>query len=553
MTRLAVVDAKLCNPEKCALECIKNCPVNKMRQKCIYLPEELKKGKQTARIDERLCTGCGICVKKCPFHAINVINLVAPVEDKLVYSYGENAFKLYGLALPRKGVIAVIGENGCGKSTNVKLLSGELAIQNKPTIEIKDYFKAKKTLAVKPQELNAAGLGATVGNALAKADESGRLAKLKELFNLQKVWNRKLSELSGGELQKAVLTATLCKKKDVYVLDEPLAFLDYVYRIRLVDYLKTEFAEESVIVVDHDISLLSYLCAQAYIMYGWPGAYGIVSQSYATDRGINMFLEGFIGPENVRFRDHAIAYKQYAEEKKKEKAFEIPAMKVKLGDFSVENASPVVLKQGEVTGVAGPNGIGKSTLCRKVHEEHANTAFKPQILERGTDLVAAYLEKKNPFDEAYTKQMNLQRLEYYPVADLSGGELQKLQIFRCLTQEDKDLFILDEPTNMMDVNGRIALSKLLREKAETGCAVLVVDHDLEFLLNTVDRLMVMDGEPARHGFVKGVYDKDDGVRLLLEKFDLSYRRDSETKRLKLNKRGSVKDRELKQSGAFIEG
>ncbi|OIO28695.1 ribosome biogenesis/translation initiation ATPase RLI [Candidatus Micrarchaeota archaeon CG_4_10_14_0_2_um_filter_60_11] len=551
MTRLAIVDGRLCNPRKCALECIKNCPVNKMRQKCVYLPEDAQRA--TAIIDERLCTGCSICVKKCPFHAIDVINLVAPVEDKLVYSYGENAFKLYGLALPRKGVIAIIGENGCGKSTNVKLLAGELAMQNKPTVEIKDYFKAPKTLAVKPQELHAAGLDATVGASLEKADETRRLDGLKALFDLEKVWKRKLSELSGGELQKVALTATLCKNREVYILDEPFAFLDYVYRIRLVDYLKTEFAEQSAIVVDHDISLLSYMCSQAHILYGHPGACGIVSQSYATDRGINMFLAGFIDPENVRFRDHGIAYKQYAEEKKKETAFTITPAKVTLGSFSVENTAPVVLKQGEVIGVAGPNGIGKSTLCRTIHETHAaQTAFKPQILDRGTDLVAAYLEKKNPFDEGYIRQMNLQRLEYYPVAELSGGELQKLQIFRCLTAEGKALYILDEPTNMMDINGRIALSKLLREKAATGCAVLVVDHDLEFLLNTVDRLLVMDGEPAKRGTVQGVYDKDEGVRMLLEKFDLSYRRDPDTKRLKLNKRGSVKDRELKESGAFIE-
>lgn len=552
MTRLAIVDGKLCNPLQCQLECVKNCPINKMRKECASVSEDDAEGTRTARIDEDLCTGCGICVKKCPFHAIDVINLVAPVEDKLVYSYGDNAFKLYGLALPRKGIIAVIGENGCGKSTNVKLLASELKPQELPTVEIKDYYKSEKSLSVKPQELNARGLETRVSEALEGNDEAGRLADLKRVFDLDKVWDRKLCELSGGELQKAVLTSALCKEDDVYVLDEPFAFLDYVYRIRLVDYLKREFSEKSVLVVDHDISLLSYLCEQAYLLYGRSGAYGIASQSYATDRGINMFLDGFIAPENVRFRKEAVKYKSYQKEEAHETAFVIPPASLKRGPFTLEAKEEIRLKKGEVVGVAGPNGIGKSTYCNDIHESHSNTSMKPQILERGTDLTAAYLEKKNPFDESYMRQMNLQRLEYYPVASLSGGELQKLQVFRCLTPMDKDLFILDEPTNMMDINGRIVLSKLLREKASTGCAVLVVDHDLEFLLNTVDRLIVMDGEPAKHGFVKGVFDKGRGVRLLLEKFDLSYRRDKETQRLKLNKRGSVKDRELKGSGDFVE-
>lgn len=546
------MDKKLCNPLQCKQECVANCPVNKMRKECIIIPEDDVEGKRTARIDEDLCTGCGICIKKCPFHAIDVINLAAPVEDKLVYSYGDNAFKLYGLALPRKGVIAIIGENGCGKSTNVKLLANELKPEKTPTVEIKEYYKNENSLSVKPQELNARGMKSLVGESLEAGDKTRRLSELKRVFDLDAIWERRLCELSGGELQKVVLTATLCKEKDVYVLDEPFAFLDYVYRIRLVDYLKSEFAEKSVLVVDHDISLLSYLCEQAYLLYGRPGAYGIASQSYATDRGINMFLEGFIAPENVRFRKNSVKYKSYLKEEAHEKAFLIPAASLKRGPFTMEAKKAIELKKGEVVGVAGPNGIGKSTYCTDIHESHDNTSMKTQILERGTDLVAAYLEKKNPFDDSFIRQMNLQRLEYYPVASLSGGELQKLQVFRCLTPMDKDLFILDEPTNMMDVNGRIILSKLLREKASTGCAVLVVDHDLEFLLNTVDRLLVMDGEPAKHGFVKGIYNKNEGVRMLLEKFDLSYRRDLETHRLKLNKRGSVKDRELKGKGEFVE-
>ena len=105
---------------------------------------------------------------------------------------------------------------------------------------------------------------------------------------------------------------------------------------------------------------------------------------------------------------------------------------------------------------------------------------------------------------------------------------------------------------MMDVRGRVALSRLLREKAKEGCAVLVVDHDLEFVMNTADRLLLLDGKPSKHGRVAGVFEKDEGVSRLLSDFDLTYRRDPKTDRLKLNKVGSQKHRELKESGKFVE-
>jgi ATP-binding cassette, sub-family E, member 1 len=542
--RLAVIDKKLCAPDRCGRECAANCPVNKMRQECITIDE-------IAQIDENLCTGCGICVKKCPFHAITIIKNAAPEPERLVYSYGVNGFKLYGLALPRKGLTAVIGENGCGKSTNAKLLAGELKPENTPTTEIRDYFKQERELAVKPQELGA-DISGKVGGLLEKIDD-GQLAELKELFDLQKVWEREFKQLSGGELQKVVVAATLMQNKEAFILDEPFAFLDYVYRIRLINYLKEKFSEKSVLLIDHDISLLSYVASGAYLLYGANGAFGSVSQSYSTDRAINMFLDGFIAPENVKFRSQPVKYKSYNEEKPGEELYFLEPAEVDYGSFKVENKHSLALHQGEIVGVAGPNGIGKTTLIKEYcKQDPDNLTLKPQILERGDEIVAKHLKTDTPFKQLFIEDMDLKRIEYYKLDDLSGGELQKTRIYQCLSSDKHNAYVLDEPTNMLDVKARVALCKMLREKAKEGKAVLVVDHDLEFLLNTVDRLLVMDGEPAKHGEVKGIYHKDEGVRLLLKKFDLSYRRDPATKRLKLNKAGSQKDRALKKSGEFVE-
>ena len=79
-----------------------------------------------AVISEELCVGCGICVKKCPFDAIDIVSLPEELEHP-THRYGVNGFALYGLPIPVEGkVTGILGENGIGKSTAVKILSGQL-------------------------------------------------------------------------------------------------------------------------------------------------------------------------------------------------------------------------------------------------------------------------------------------------------------------------------------------------------------------------------------------------------------------------------------------
>ncbi len=542
--RLAVVDQTLCKPNQCQLECIQVCPVNKLNQECIVLSDDRK----LALISAPLCTGCGLCIKKCPFHAISIVNLVAPVEDQLVFSYGENSFKLYGLALPQKGVYGLLGDNGCGKSTNIKLLSGQLPIQRFPHREWKGFFDDKPSLVVKPQELVSAKLG-NVGALLEKVGGE-RLSELKKALDLDTLWQRDLDQLSGGELQRVMVAAALCRPSGAYLLDEPFAFLDYAYRIRLVEYLREHFQDEKVVLVDHDLSLLSYACSQTYVLYGEPGVYGIVSQPYATDRAIHMFLEGFLEGENVRFRQEPVKFKTGSEERHVDENVVLPKVDITAGTFTVQNPSDVTLHAGEIVALVGRNGTGKSTLAAHFAEQ-LGASLKPQLLERSDDLVLGVMTQATPFADRYVRDMNVKKLEFFTFNQLSGGELQKVRVFEALSK-DASLYVVDEPTNMMDVRGRVALSRLLREKAREGCSILLIDHDLEFVLNTAHRLMILDGEPAKNGHVAGIFPKMEGIARLLKDFDLSYRRDQKTDRLKLNKAGSVKDRKLKESGQFVE-
>src|SRR5215467_15487348 len=121
--RVAVLDEELCQPKKCGLECIVYCPVNKTGGECIVQrPEDGK-----AVISEDLCTGCGICVKKCPFDAIVIVNLARELGDRKIHQYGINSFRLYNLPTPRKGsVVGLLGKNAIGISSIVNILAGSI-------------------------------------------------------------------------------------------------------------------------------------------------------------------------------------------------------------------------------------------------------------------------------------------------------------------------------------------------------------------------------------------------------------------------------------------
>lgn len=79
-----------------------------------------------AFISEPLCIGCGICTKKCPFEAINIIKLPTNLEAETTHRYSANSFKLHRLPTPRVGqVLGLVGTNGIGKSTALKILAGK--------------------------------------------------------------------------------------------------------------------------------------------------------------------------------------------------------------------------------------------------------------------------------------------------------------------------------------------------------------------------------------------------------------------------------------------
>jgi len=330
MVRVAVVDRDYCKPSKCNLECIRFCPINRSRKKKAV---DLAEDKSRAVIFEDVCIGCGICVKKCPFSAISIVNLPDELEKVLVHRYGENMFKLYNLPTPKTGsILGIIGRNGSGKSTSIKILSGQLkpnlgrysnppewdeVIRSFRGTELQTYLSKLANneikAVVKPQyiELARKALKGTVRDMLKKADERGVYSDLVKALNIERILDRSISELSGGELQKFLIAAVLSKNTNAYFFDEPCSYLDVRERLRVARSI-VEFANPArnyVVVVEHDLMILDYISDYVVIMYGEPGVYGVSSKPYSTRVGINHYLKGYLPAENMLIREEEVKFK----------------------------------------------------------------------------------------------------------------------------------------------------------------------------------------------------------------------------------------------------
>ncbi|MCI0497886.1 MAG: ribosome biogenesis/translation initiation ATPase RLI, partial [Thermoplasmata archaeon] len=326
---MAVLFRDRCQPKQCSTECVRFCP--RVRAGVVETIAPGERGKPV--ISEELCIGCGICVHKCPFDAIRIIGLADELEEYLVHQYGENGFRLFRLPTMQEGrVVGLLGQNGIGKTTVLNVLSGGLvpnlgAIDRtdgepswEPVVErfrgtgLYAHFRAVAdgglAVAVKPQYVDRMGrvLKGTVRELMESADERGAVDEVVELLGLTRFLGTDVKALSGGELQRMAIGATMLKDADIYMFDEPSSYLDIHQRMRAADAIRTMTAQGQVLVIEHDLAILDFISDLVYVMYGQEAAYGVVAEPRSVRNAINAYLNGYLREENIRFRDYGIVF-----------------------------------------------------------------------------------------------------------------------------------------------------------------------------------------------------------------------------------------------------
>ena len=591
--RIAVLNKDRCKPDKCSpfgeKPCIKYCPKVRTGDKTIQLSPNGK----SAEIIESLCTGCGICIKKCPFKAINIVNLPDPLENQITYRFGPDQFSLFRMAIPKKGkVLGLIGQNGIGKSTMLSILSGELKMNlgkfNNDTpdndaiinffkgSELQQYFidlfSNKLNVVYKPQDITLIPkhVSGKVYDLLKKNDTNDRLDKIIEDLNLKEILDRNLSVLSGGEVQRVAIAAAYLKNADVYLIDEPSSYLDVRERINMAKLIRSlTDSNKTVVVVEHDLAILDYLSDYISLFYGAPGVYGIISHPQGVRVGINIYLNGYIKDENVRIRDEPILFH---ERPPIDSLFDIG-----VSTFSYENLEKTLggfhlsvtgseVHAGEILGILGPNGIGKSTFIdliankiksdneiglenEKIPRSKLKISLKPQYIKMPeSNLVSGIINqiKMAPFlSQSYKKRLinslKLENIKERKISELSGGELQRTAIANCLSTE-ADLYLLDEPSAFLDIEMRLTVAQLLRKSIEElKKSAFVVEHDIITQDFIADSILVFEGTPGIEGKALAPLNLRDGFNLFLKMMGITFRREKLTKRPRVNKIGSTKD------------
>ncbi|AWR94456.1 ribosome biogenesis/translation initiation ATPase RLI [Acidianus brierleyi] len=591
--RVAVINYDFCKPDKCNLECIRFCPINRSGSKAIELSETVK-GKPI--IYEETCIGCGICVKKCPFDAIDIVNLPDQFGSDIIHRYTINGFELFGLPILKQGnVIGILGKNGSGKTTILKILGGEL-IPNfgDPTAklepvnvlerfkgkELYDYFyklysrKLKVVHKIQYIEYVSRYLKGIVKDILSKVDERGKIDEVKSLLFMDSFWDKSVQYLSGGELQKLLVAATLLREADVYEFDEPSSYLDVKERINVAKGIRELTRNKYTVVVDHDLIVMDYLADLISIIFGESSVYGKVSKLYSTRVGINNFLNGYLPVENIKFRQDEIKFllKELTDlDFSKNIKLRIQWSKIskKMEDFSLD-IDEGDAREGEVIGIVGQNGIGKTTFVRilvgeikpdfgEIIPPNISLSYKPQRLVpdyNGT--VQQFLENSSKdilsssswFFVEVIKRLNLHRILESNVKDLSGGELQKLYVASTLAKQ-ADLYVFDEPSSYLDVEERYIVAKAIKRiTRERKAVTFMVDHDLALHDYISDRLIVFLGKPGKEGHGYSPTSLRKGMNIFLKEIGLTFRRDADSGRPRVNKLDSYLDRLQKDKGEY---
>ncbi|MFW9816793.1 MAG: ribosome biogenesis/translation initiation ATPase RLI [Candidatus Thorarchaeota archaeon] len=598
--RIAIVDKYRCRPKDCTHECQRFCPRVRTGDETVIFPDGPDK---PPVIVEALCSGEAICVKKCPYNVIKIVNLPEELETDTSHRYSINGFKLFRLPTPKDGqVLGLIGPNGVGKTTAIQILAGEMPpnlgrVEDPPEwdeiirefrgSELQPFFEKIQAGSLvpilKPQNITDLPkvkdfADKPISDLLEASDSSGRLKDLKKDMSLEEIWDRPIKFLSGGELQRVAVTAAIIREGDTYFFDEPTAYLDVRERLRMARAIRNLSAlGKTIVVVEHDLSILDYVSDLVCMFYGNPGVYGIVSHPHSTRVGVNIFLDGFIPDENMRFRDSAISFKgmtgEDEEYRSAETLLEYGDLKKNFEDFTLEAKGGRVSK-GQIIGILGANGIGKTTFVRMLAGElepdggdvpaktvtglDLKISYKPQYIPNDFDgNLRMYLRKAGgstidsaDFKTSVIKKLELEHLLEHNVPDLSGGELQRAAIAACLARES-DIYLLDEPSAFLDIEQRLAVSGAIRRLVRNNMkTAFVVEHSILMADYLSDSLIVFKGVPGKSGVASSVRTLRNGMNTFLKEMGVTFRRDPQTGRPRVNKDGSQLDSQQKASGEY---
>lgn len=623
LNRVAIINKNKCKPNKCNFECGLVCPVNRQGRQCIKLEdvEDLGVKKKLAVISEANCTGCTLCTKTkgCPFDAIMIVNIPTELDAEIVHRYGINGFRLYRMPVLRQGqILGILGQNGIGKSTVVSILSNKLKpnfenfSEDKTESQIIKMFSGSemhkfmtKLYANEYKVVNkiqhvdsligwfkSKNLNPTVFEYLSKKTNYEMsdpwYCNVIQTLELDKILESNVCTLSGGELQRLVCAGTLLLKANVYIFDEPTNFLDVRQRLNMSNLIKNLQTEQNyIIVIEHDLAILDYMSDYICIMYGKPSAYGVVSKPMSSSNAINVYFDGYIPTENMRFRtnEYDIISLNYSESanletgiKMKNEIITYPKTTIEYPNYQLEIESGQILAESSVNVIMGKNGTGKTTFINYIAKTLETTiSHKPQYLSVDVfcvgnkyPTVMNFLMEKikskilDPvFKSEVLKPLDIDSIAERKLNELSGGEMQRFWIVYTLGK-DAQIYLLDEPSACLDIEQRVIITKVIKRFIIHNKKVgFIVEHDMmmavSFGTEPTTRAIILQDIVDDNCLIRKFKAHEPkqfstGINKFLSMMNVTFHTQTKSKhcRPRINKFNSLKDKEQKAKGVYYD-
>lgn len=618
MSKIAIININKCKPDRCNHECKTYCPIEQQKKECINIITDIEdavnnKTRKYAKIIESSCIGCGQCVKKCPFDAIKIVKIPSEVTGKIIHRYNANGFRLYKMPVMKPNhILGLIGANGIGKSTVMQILTNKIQpnfedFKTKLTFKqiiaqfkgtemhkyMEKLYNNQLTISIKPQHVES--LQKIVPEKTLVSD----YIKSKSSFDNTDTWfltvietlqineiiNSDISVLSGGELQRLICATTLLKKADVYMFDEPSNYLDVRQRLNISNLIKQLSAPDKyVLVIEHDLTMIDYITDYICILYGTPSAFGVVSDPHTTAEAINIYFDGYIPSENMRFRTEEYNLSINSSENiiiaKTNDKLRYEYSQINFPNFELQITEGSFPTHSSITLVLGQNGIGKTTLINHFAAVFSSTvSYKPQYLsfdkfqeKNGTfPTVEAFLY--NNIQKAMTdtmfrtdvlKPLQIDQIKDHKLNQLSGGEMQRLWITFCLGTPAY-IYLIDEPSACLDIEQRVTVTKVIKRFILHNQKIaFVVEHDMMMAVslahsNEDNSQVIFIEKTNQHNEINkkicvanAPVSFSVGINQFLKSMNITFRTHIQNQRPRINKLGSVKDTEQKSSGKFYQ-
>lgn len=407
----------------------------------------------------------------------------------------------------------------------------------------------------------------------------------------------------------------------LFLFDEPTSFLDLKQRI-IMSNMINKFCCKSTnytVVVDHDMSILDYLSEIVVILYGERAVYGVCALPLPVGQGINQYMDGYLSKENVRFRKDPFKFhkpidlqqlnlitnpeqtnqlnqqpnqldqKSSQLNQKTDKpnqqitmkkgpvvvkpVFSYAEIKWSIGDFNLKIEASDYMSYG-ITVLLGENGFGKTSFVNllstlvKTDDYKCVVAHKDQYIDKiakqhMNDTVEQFIGSgiygPNVMVDIVIK-LGLDALLEHKLGKLSGGELQKVLIVKCLL-ETEDIYLFDEPSAFLDAETRLLISKIIRRRFEDrpNTMAFVIEHDILMSTYLADRVIIFEKDITQvsNGTSKYIIASrplpvQEGMNSYMKSLNITLRKDQTNFRHRINKLGSTKDIEQKKEGKHYD-